>query len=106
MKKLLRSLYWSAHASRHEVEIMYFGNASDALMMTSERMDIQGGIACIGQVLDRLRGRGSRWTHVLDEHNVICTINGKMALPSDSIAAGDEIGIFCGRYPNVVNEVS
>jgi len=106
MKKFLRSLYWSAHASRHEVEIMYFGNASDALMTTSERMDIRDGVASIGQVLERLRGRGSRWAHVLDEHNVICTVNGQVAKSSDSIVAGDEVGIFCGRSPFVVNQVS
>ncbi|MBI4808822.1 MAG: MoaD/ThiS family protein [Nitrosomonadales bacterium] len=106
MKKLLRSLYWSAHASRHEVEIMYFGNASEALMMTSERMEIRNDTSSIGQVLHRLRERGSRWAHVLDEHNVICTVNGKTALLSDSIAAGDEIGIFCARSPYAVSEVS
>lgn len=103
MKRLLRALYWSAHANRHEVEIMYFGNASEALMMTSERMDIQNGISSIEQVLDRLKGRGSRWTQVLDEHNVLCTVNGKLAMLSDGIAAGDEIGIFCARSPYAVS---
>lgn len=82
---------------------MYFGNASEALMMTSERMDVRNGDASIRQMLDRLRGRGSRWTQVLDEHNVICTVNGKVAQLSDGIAAGDEIGIFCGRAPHAVN---
>jgi len=82
---------------------MYFGNASEALMMTSERMDIQNGISSIEQVLDRLKGRGSRWTQVLDEHNVICTVNGKPAMLSDDIAAGDEIGIFCAISPYVVS---
>jgi molybdopterin converting factor small subunit len=82
---------------------MYFGNASEALMMTSERMDIQNGISSIEQVLDRLKGRGSRWTQVLDEHNVICTVNGKPAMLSDGIAAGDEIGIFCARSPYAVS---
>ena len=85
---------------------MYFGHASDALMMTSERMEVQDGITSIAQVLDRLRGRGSRWTHVLDEHNVLCTVNGKLARLSDGIAAGDEIGIFCARSPYAVSEVS
>ena len=106
MKRLLRALGWLAHANRHEVEIMYFGNASDALMMTSERMDIRNDISSVGQVLDRLRERGVRWAHVLDEHNVICTVNGQVAMSSDSIAAGDEVGIFCGRYPFAVNQVS
>jgi molybdopterin converting factor small subunit len=103
MKRLLRALGWFAHANRHEVEIMYFGNASDALMMTSERMDIQNGISSIEQVLDRLRERGARWAQVLHEHNVICTVNGKPALMSDGIAAGDEIGIFCARSPYAVS---
>ena len=103
MKRLLRSLYWSAYASRHEIEIMYFGNASDALMMTSERMDISNGVSSILQVLDRLRERGARWAHVLDERNVVCTVNGKVALLSDGIAAGDEVGIFCGRSPYAVS---
>jgi molybdopterin converting factor small subunit len=85
---------------------MYFGNASDALMMTSERMDVQDGSTSIVQVLDRLRGRGSRWTYVLDEHNVVFTVNGKAALLSDDIEAGDEVGIFCARSPYAVSEVS
>lgn len=85
---------------------MYFGYASEALMMTSERMDVQEDISSIAQVLDRLRGRGSRWTHVLDEHNVVCTVNGQLARFSDGIAAGDEIGIFCAKSPYAVSAVS
>jgi molybdopterin converting factor small subunit len=102
MKKFLQSLYGAAHASKHEVEIMYFGSASDALMMTSERMDIRNDTFSISQILLRLRERGASWAHVLDERNVICTVNGKTALPSDSIAAGDEIGIFSRRSPYAV----
>jgi molybdopterin converting factor small subunit len=94
MKNFLRSLYWSDYAKKHQVEIMYFGRASDALMMTSERMDIQNDIVSVEQVLDRLRQRGTRWEYVLDANEVICTVNGKAALPSANIATGDEVGIF------------
>lgn len=102
MKKFLRSLYLPIHASKHEIEIMYFGNASDALMMTSERMDIQNGTSSIEQVLNRLRERGVRWANELDANYVSCTLNGKTALLSDNIAAGDEIGIFSRRNPYAV----
>ncbi|MBI3903350.1 MAG: MoaD/ThiS family protein [Nitrosomonadales bacterium] len=98
MRKFLRSLYWSDYAKKHQVEIMYFGHASDALMMTSERMDIQDGIVSVKQVLERLRQRGTRWAYVLDANEVICAINGKAASPSAKFAAGDEIGIF-SRMP-------
>jgi molybdopterin converting factor small subunit len=106
MKNFLRSFYWSDYAKKHQIEIMYFGRASDALMMTSERMDIQNDVVSIAQVLDRLRQRGSRWESVLDAGEVICTVNGQAASLSDNIAAGNEIGIFCTRSPYAVGEVS
>lgn len=79
---------------RHEVEIMYFGRPSEFLMMTSERMVITGERHTLGQILDGLRKRGDRWAYELDDHHVICTVNGKAAAASAALEAGDEIDIF------------
>jgi molybdopterin converting factor small subunit len=98
MKELFASLFlsffWPGSASKDEIEIMYFGRASEFLMMTSERMEIPEGICTLEQMLNGLRMRGNSWAYELDEDHVICTVNRKAALFSDAIAVGDEIGIF------------
>jgi len=76
---------------------MYFGRTSEFLMMTSERLDISGGVHTLAQMLDGLRMRGDSWAYELDDDHVICTVNRKAALLSDTIAVGDEIGIFSSR---------
>lgn len=73
---------------------MYFGRLSEMLIMTSEHMVIPNGIHTLAQVLNVLRERGARWAYELDDNHVICTINGKAALSSDTIKDGDEMGIF------------
>ena len=73
---------------------MYFGRASDFLMMTSERIGISVEKYTLEEMLDRLRQRGDRWAYELDNSHVICSINSKKALLSDNIRIGDEVGIF------------
>jgi molybdopterin converting factor small subunit len=98
MKELFASIFLSlfrpGSASEDEIEIMYFGRTSEFLMMTSERLDISGGVHTLAQMLDGLRMRGDNWAYELDEDRVICTINRKAARLSDTVAAGDEIAIF------------
>ncbi len=94
MKKFFRSLFGFSLESRDEIEIMYFGRASDFLMMTSERIGISVEKYTLEEMLDRLRQRGDRWACELDNSYVICLINGKNALLSDELKVGDEIGIF------------
>ena len=77
-----------------KIEIMYFGRASDRLMMTSERMDVLDEVASLKQLLNKLRARGSSWAYELDESYVFCTINEKLAEMSDALKEGDEIDIF------------
>ena len=99
--ELLRYIKKSRHLrivasleKKHEIEIMYFGQASDCLQMTSERMVVPDETFTLEEVLNRLRERGDRWTNELDERHVVCTINGKVASSSTSITVGMEIGIF------------
>lgn len=80
--------------SKHEVAIMYFGRASEFLMMTSERMAIPGETSTLEQVLSSLRKRGDRWAYELDGSHVVCTVDGKSAMLSDTIKPGVEINIF------------
>jgi hypothetical protein len=79
--------------SRHEVAIMYFGRASEFLMMTSERMVIPTGRYTHGQLLSSLYKRGDRWVDELDDCHLLCTVNGRDASLFDPIAPGVEICI-------------
>lgn len=94
MKKFFRSILESSLEAKAEVEIMYFGRVSDALMMTSERIEISIEENKLEKLLHRLRQRGDRWAYELDDSHVFCSINSKKALLSDNIMIGDEIGIF------------
>jgi molybdopterin converting factor small subunit len=94
VKNFIRSFFGSALERKAEVEIMYFGRVSDALMMTSERIEISSKEYTLEKMLSRLRQRGDRWAYELDNSHVICSINSKKALLSDSIRIGDEVGIF------------
>jgi len=94
MKKFLLSLFLASPKSKHEVEIMYFGRASEFLLMTSERLVIPDETCTLGQVLNSLRERGNRWAYELDNRYVVCTIDGKAANLFDTITAGVEINIF------------
>lgn len=76
------------------VEIRYFGRASEFLLMTSEHMDVPIARPTLMHVLERLRSRGDRWAYELDASHVICTVNQAQAAFSASLDAGDEIGIF------------
>jgi hypothetical protein len=80
-------------ASRHEIEIMYFGRASEFLMVTSERMVIPVGSYTLGQLLCSLYKRGERWAYELDDSHLMCTVNGRNAGLFDTIAPGAEICI-------------
>lgn len=97
MKNLFAKLFQAFLTRKHEVSIMYFGRTSEFLMMTSERMVIPNEIYTLEQVLNRLQIRGGRWACELDNSHVICTVNGQDAALSDTIEAGDEIGIFSSK---------
>lgn len=94
MNKPLFSLPSASFECKHEVAIMYFGRASDFLLVTSERMVIPNETYTLEQVLNRLRKRGDRWAYELDDSHVVCTVNGKAAMLFDPIEAGVEISIF------------
>ncbi len=94
MKSTLGALFRHSLAGKHEIEIMYFGRPSEFLMMTSERMGIANEMDTLAKVLNKLRQRGDRWAYELDDSHVLCTVNGKTAALSDTIAAGEELGIF------------
>ena len=79
---------------RHEIEIMYFGRASEFLQMTLERMVIPDEGHTLEQVLSNLRKRDDRWAYELDGRHVVCTVDGKSAMLSDTIKPGVEINIF------------
>lgn len=81
-------------ASKHEIEIMYFGRASEFLQMTLERMVIPDEGYTLEQVLSNLRKRDGRWAYELDDRHVVCTVDGKSATLSDTIKSGAEINIF------------
>ena len=78
-------------ASRHEIEIMYFGRTSEFLMVTSERMVIPTGRYTLGQLLCGLYKRGERWAYELDDSHLTCTVNGRNADLFDTILPGAEI---------------
>jgi molybdopterin converting factor small subunit len=78
-------------ASRHEVEIMYFGRTSESLKMTSERMVIPAGTYTVGKLLCSLYKRGDRWVDELDDSHLMCRVNGREAGLFDTIAPGAEI---------------
>ena len=94
MQKLFAALFLRGLKKRHEVEVMYFGRASEFLLMTSERIAIPNEPLSLRQMLDSLRARGDRWAYELDDRHVMCTVNQAPAMLRDSIKVGDEIGIF------------
>lgn len=94
MKKFFRSIFGSSLEAKAEVEVLYFGRVSDALMMTSERIEISIEENNLENLLHRLRQRGDRWAYELDSSHLICSVNSKNALLSDKLKVGDEIGIF------------
>lgn len=77
-----------------KIKVMYFGRASEFLLMTSEQLEIQDSIFTLNQMLGSLRNRGDRWAYELDDRHVICTVGHKAAMLSDAIQNGDEIGIY------------
>ena len=79
--------------NKHEVLIMYFGRVSEFLVVTSERMAIPDGIYTLEQLLKKLRTRKGRWADELDGMQIVCTVDGKPAVLSDTIGAGAEIAI-------------
>jgi hypothetical protein len=93
MNKLIGQTRSDSLASRHEVEIMYFGRTSEFLMMTSERMVIPAGRYTLGKLLCSLYKRGDRWAYELDDSHLMCTVNGCEARLFDPIAPGAEICI-------------
>lgn len=66
-------------------------------MMTSERIEISDDIGTLGKMLDALRQRGNVWAYELDQQYLCCTINRKAAQWSDTLRAGDEVGIFSSK---------
>lgn len=80
--------------SKHEIEIMYFGRASEFLQMTLERMVIPDEGYTLEQVLSNLRKRDGRWAYELDDRHVVCTVDGKSAMLTGAIKPGAEINIF------------
>lgn len=93
MNKLIGQSRSASLASRHEIEIMYFGRTSEFLMVTSERMVIPTGRYTLGQLLCSLYKRGERWAYELDDSHLMCTVNGRNAGLFDTIAPGAEICI-------------
>lgn len=81
-------------ASKHEIEIMYCGRASEFLQMTLERMVIPEEGYTLEQVLNSLRKRGDRWAYELDDSHVLCTVDGKAGSLFDTVKPGVEICIF------------
>ena len=93
LKKSLGQSRATSLASRHEIEIMYFGRTSEFLMVTSERMVIPAGRYTLGQLLCNLYKRGERWAYELDDSHLMCTVNGQNAGLFDTIVPGAEICI-------------
>jgi len=91
MISFLRSLFPVARPGKPEVRVMYFGRASEFLMMTSERLVIPDEPCTLGKVLGNLRSRGDRWAYELDDSHILCAVNGKAAMLSDVIENGAEI---------------
>lgn len=94
MKKSFFSRFFASLESKHEIAILYFGRASEFLLMTSERMAIPDEDYTLGQMLNSLRKRGGRWAYELDDNHVVCTVNGKTARSLDIIRPGAEINIL------------
>lgn len=94
MKNFFDKLFTASLKRKHEVSIMYFGRASEFLMMTSERLVIPNEICTLEQVLKRLHMRGGRWVDELDGNQVVCTVNGKVAALSDTVGIGAELAIY------------
>jgi molybdopterin converting factor small subunit len=88
------SFFSASLESKREVAILYFGRASEFLLMTSERMAISSEASTLEQLLNSLRERGGRWPYELDGSHVVCTVNGKAACMQDTIKPGAEINIF------------
>ncbi|MDD2720145.1 MAG: MoaD/ThiS family protein [Gallionella sp.] len=95
MRKFFRKLFTAADTNK--IEVMYFGRASEFLMMTSERIEVSDEVSTLEKMLNSLRLRSETWAYELDREHVFCTINRKAAQWSTPLNAGDEVGIFSNR---------
>lgn len=86
-----------SHSAPRPAVLMYFGRLSEFLSMTSEQVAVTDAPDTLGQLLQRLRCRGGAWAYELDERQVLLTVDGRYAQPSERIQPGAEIGLHSRR---------
>jgi len=76
------------------IRILYFASLRERVGSAGEDL-ILDGAACVGDLLELLRGRGGTWAEALgDSQRVLVAVNQEMARPETPLADGDEVGLF------------
>ncbi len=75
------------------IDIRFFASLRERLGTGEERIPAEG-IACVGDVLERLRQRGSEWASLLDDDRVLMAVNQAMAKGETPVEPGDEVALF------------
>ena len=76
------------------IKLLYFGQPREAVMTSSETLDIPDGVSTLAELLAWLRSRGETWANELTENRVRCAINQEFSGLTARINEHDEIAIF------------
>ena len=75
------------------IAIRFFASLRERLGTGQEALPAEG-IACVRDVLDQLRQRGSEWAELLDDDCVLMAVNQAMAREATPVEPGDEVAFF------------
>lgn len=75
------------------IALRFFASLRERLGTGEEQLPADD-IACVGDVLERLRQRGSQWAELLHSDHVLMAVNQAMAREATPVQAGDEVAFF------------
>ena len=75
------------------IALRFFASLRERLGTGEEQLPANN-IACVGDVLEQLRQRGSEWTQLLHGDRVLMAVNQAMAREDTPVQSGDEVAFF------------
>ncbi len=75
------------------IKVLFFARYAEELGQRELDVSVNGG-STVAQLLADLKARGSSWHSVLDNPNVIISVNQEVATVDVELHAGDEVAFF------------
>ncbi|XOZ32296.1 molybdopterin converting factor subunit 1 [Halomonadaceae bacterium KBTZ08] len=75
------------------ITLRFFASLRERLG-TSEALLPAEGVACIGDIRQRLQQRGDEWAELLGDERVLMAVNQAMARADTPVQPGDEVAFF------------